>query len=576
MTRRGLAVVVALVLAAGAIVPASAAGAGAAPQVGELEEILPPGARQVVAVIRIIDGLAARNRVYREAGAVQRDLRAYYDARIATAQEMLLDRSILDLQTDRSQLRAYWRLRAKLEAERDLAMQITEDEKRAAKYGFESTLRRELLAAVVRIPRVQAGLGRLRDTVTELQTAVRQAQTALEGGNPVADALADVQAKLADVEGYGELIGLISGPTGNAIGSITGRVRRVVDQLQGPIDQARDAAGQMITELDGFVVAVDAQITPARTPRGGLDIPPDATASPDQFTTIPQPGPAGDAIADATARRSIRDGGLIDPTTGAPITSADLNRMIERVHAARLGNTLERIGQLCGRITGAQRRAQLDAAATGTPPPVTASNPCTWYGNADALQALIDSNGFDTDDESTTSEPDVAEPDQPAAPPAPAPTDDDFVLDGTYVGEIDFLSAYQQLAPEIAAQLTVTDNEMVAEFSDGELVVLLGGAHTAHPIIYRDDGGTCGSDRTWTFEGDVATYSGTDGGFELMVEVHEVGMNLCAEAGWSDEEIDDTYPLKGVGTVGSGGRTISLALTWEGLIGFPAELELVE
>jgi len=96
-----------------------------------VEDALPPGARQVLAGIRIIDGLGTRNSVYREAHHVQRELRAYYDARIEKAQQQLLDREQIGLHD--TQTAAYGRVVTLLRAEKEAAIQLTEDEKRAAK-----------------------------------------------------------------------------------------------------------------------------------------------------------------------------------------------------------------------------------------------------------------------------------------------------------------------------------------------------------------------------------------------------------------------------------------------------------
>ena len=50
----------------------------------------------------------------------------------------MFDREQLGLQP--SQGRAYWRVLQRLKAERQFVLDLTEDEKRGAKYGFESRL----------------------------------------------------------------------------------------------------------------------------------------------------------------------------------------------------------------------------------------------------------------------------------------------------------------------------------------------------------------------------------------------------------------------------------------------------
>ena len=126
------AVLLSLVLAL-AVPPAAPPGAHVAQAQGTrdaLEQLLPPGARQLLAAVRVFKAHSTRNRVYRQAHRVQRQLRAYYDARIKTAEQYVRDRERLGL--SKSQVAAYGRVALALKVEKQAAIDLTEDEKRAA------------------------------------------------------------------------------------------------------------------------------------------------------------------------------------------------------------------------------------------------------------------------------------------------------------------------------------------------------------------------------------------------------------------------------------------------------------
>lgn len=428
MRRRGVAAAVVVSLAAGLVpavpaaadvtapvsaagVPAEGASASAAwakvasveraPE--QLEDLLPPGARQVLSVFKIFKGLSARNRVYREARHVQRDLRAHYEARIAKADELLANRRALGL--SESQVRAYTRARLSLKSELDAGLAVTEFEKRAAKYGFESAFRRELVGALLLVPKVQAGLRQVRSAVQDLRERVAAVQTAIASGNPVAALTDEIEQKVAKLEEFSDIAGMISGKAGADIRSLGARVRRTIAPIRESLDEAAGAAGQVIAELDSVDSALERRIETERSPRAGIDVGLDEQSVIGQLAAPGGEHPSVDVISDIVARQATRIAAT--QTTEARV---ELRRMRDRVQASLLGRSLERIGEICGRIAGVARRAQLEAVAAGDPPPST-STECTHYGNPDALQALIDAERAEQSDEPDTT--DVTEPTEP-------------------------------------------------------------------------------------------------------------------------------------------------------------------
>ncbi|MEA3503394.1 MAG: hypothetical protein U9R47_11500, partial [Actinomycetota bacterium] len=199
-------------------------------------DTLPPGARQVLAGIRIIDGLGTRNQVYREARHVQRELRTYYDARIEKAQQQLLDREQIGLHD--SQVAAYGRVVTLLRAEKDAAIQFTEVEKKAAKDQFEGRLRTEILGAVARSPKGQEALRDIREVFTDVRDKFGKIQAALEGGNPISVLTDDLQKHIDRLRSAGAVMSVLSGSVGAELSSKAEAAQQLVDQITGATDEA--------------------------------------------------------------------------------------------------------------------------------------------------------------------------------------------------------------------------------------------------------------------------------------------------------------------------------------------------
>lgn len=365
-----------------------------------LVEALPPGARQLLAGIRIIDGLGTRNSTYREAHHLQGELRAHYDARIETAQRQLANREQLGLRE--SQVQAYMRVVTALRAERDAAIQITEDEKQAAKYAFESRLRTELLGAVARSPKGQAVLRGIRGTLSEMRDKFGQIQAVLEGENPISIVAADIQEHVDRLRSAGAVMSVLSGSVGAELTNKATAVQGLLDKVTGATDEAAAAGQEILGALDGAIGTLDNQIDSPRRARAAADLVAEEAmeAVLDAIFTPGGETPAEDVIADAIARGFDRNLvqnvgvalGEIDPT--------DLRTMRERVRAALLASRLERIAEKCGRLTGALQRAAIAALSNDTDPPE--SIPCSLFRNPEALQKFINEFGTQTTQDSTT------------------------------------------------------------------------------------------------------------------------------------------------------------------------------
>jgi hypothetical protein len=495
-----------------AVAPVVAAPA-AMPEIGVLEDALPPGVRNFLSGVRIIKGLGARNRVYREARYVQRDLRAYYDAQIETARQQLLNREQLGFSDSR--VRAYWRVLDQLKDEKSAAMSITEDEKRAAKYGFESALKQEMMSSLIRVPRMRRGLQRAKEAIEDLRDGFEKARIALEGGNPVSAVIGELRAKLDKLDRYAQVGGLINGNVGATLGGVSKWAGDALDRLEAPIDEAAGAANEVIGQLDGLTTGIDDGLESTRTVRADAAL---EQAADELFERVFAPGGRGatpevDVVADAIARDSLTP---VQRSVGVAIGAidpSDFRRMRERVHAALLGRSLERIGEICGRLPGAAQRIQLEAAANGEPAPDT-STPCTLFGNPEALQAFIDSQNTEPDADQTTTT--VAAGDGSDGVIDPAERD----VDGEYTGAMD------GEAFEFDGTESVIENEVRLTVVDGTVGVMEGSLVVTAPC----EGGsaTLGIEIDSAFDAPV--------GAELGWVVSGVGTMTLHASGSCEEE----------------------------------------
>lgn len=390
MERRSFRLVALLlvVLVAVPVAGTPAPVAGAAGGIDQaLEQALPPAARHLLAAVRVFKGLSARNRVYREAKQVQRDLRSYYDARIDTAQQMLLDRQHLGLAG--TQVAAYGKVKTMLEAERDLALQLTENEKRAAKYAFEGKLRRELFGALLRTPKAQTALKGVRETLQDVRDGFGKLQTALEGGNPVAIFVEDLQDKVDKIRAAGQVMSMLSGSAGAGIIAKADAVQAIINDANSATALASEANGEVVSALDGAIETLGSHITTKRRPRAAGDVLTGLLVD-ELAERIFTPGgevPVEDIVADVIARgfdpNLVRNIGValgeIDP--------ALLATMRERVRAQLLADKLERIAEICGRASGSGH-AQAVAALDGESP-VPEPTLCALFRNPEALQRFI-------------------------------------------------------------------------------------------------------------------------------------------------------------------------------------------
>lgn len=453
--------------------------ATAQPELGDvLARAVPPGARQLVAGIRIIDAWNARNRVYREAGGVQRDLRAHYGALAATAER---------LGAESGDTERYERVQQMLAEEQRVALSLTEDEKRDAKYGFESSLRRELTNALLQVPQVREGLDTLRRSLGEIRSTLDGVRTAIENGNPLSGVVAEANDRLAGlnrVAGFGELIG---GRPGRQLASLTQRLNGLVDQLDAPNQRTTGDINGLLEQLDNVTARVDDQLDKGRWIRTGAALQELGGMALEEAIAqiegrINGSGAGDSAFVSAISNAIVRERAGRDDLP--PLAPAELQSMRDRVEAALLGRSTERIGSLCGRLAGeALRRGDPDVA-----PPA-----CSIYGDPEELQRVLDAARSEDDGSATaTTEPSSSDAPAPATTVRPRPT--------TTAAPV---TTQPPPPPTVIAKIAVTETitdgtvdalsievEVVADLATGFVSVSSAGGGSRTATYTCDDGST--------------------------------------------------------------------------------------
>jgi hypothetical protein len=227
-----LASLVAATLFPGGAVQASPAPAG-------------PGLEGLVPFLGMVSAIFSRNRTYRSAEEFIAERNRYYDAQRATLRTQLLERSIGGLRT--SQVSAYIKTVAMIEAERGQAQAFAESIKRNARADFHSALQQELQARLAAPGVATQILGAIVTGLGDSQKLTAAALDAARGGGDVGPALAAAQRSAVVMQ---RLASLVAGPTPEAVRNAAADVLRMnpeaTDFIQS-LERAQDQASQGMT-----------------------------------------------------------------------------------------------------------------------------------------------------------------------------------------------------------------------------------------------------------------------------------------------------------------------------------------
>jgi hypothetical protein len=242
----------------------------------------------------------------------------------------------------------------------------------------------------------------------------------------------------------------------------------VLDRIDEATAEAAGAAGQAIEQLDGLAGEIDGLLQRGRRARGGPELDAAANALLERIFT-----PRGDEPAVDVAAEAIVSGLDLDFLEQLGIAAGEIDpagraRMIERVRAQILADTVAGIAEQCGRINGAMLRQSSDVEVDVLP------RPCPLFENTARLaEAARDagvaapSTSSSTPTPSTPSTmPTMAPPSTAPPPSAPAPLAASVVLSEELAGDgrqvattVDVTVAYDPNGP---AEVSITASGSVS------------------------------------------------------------------------------------------------------------------
>jgi len=228
----------------------------AAPSAPAAAQVMPANA--VVGLIRVINAINRRNRVYQAGRDTQHDFDAYYASLRSTAREQLITGELHSLRQGEGGLltvraAAYIRLNASLAAEQAAITRAIDAETNQARRDFNRTLVRQLQQVVLQLPGAQQILGEVRTVIANVRNTVIALQTAAAANQPLdvlTQRLAEQVSSSTVVQDRVRNLGSMLGPDlDRALGG-------ALTQVNNTITDVNREASQAVTLLDGM----DAQV----------------------------------------------------------------------------------------------------------------------------------------------------------------------------------------------------------------------------------------------------------------------------------------------------------------------------
>lgn len=267
-----------------------------------------PGPNAVLGFLRTLEALNKRNQIYREAGVTADEIKTYYDTLIGKTKTMRDDiiHQAAKGKDVTSLIRAYTRIEAGLLAERDVAIQMVEAEKKGARADFHKTLRKEVFEILIASPGAQRMLKDIRETIDGLRQAVHTVQDALSG-NQLTEVIANQFAeRVGDTQWKKRAAYVLGSAVAEELDERTGGILSSLDQPSNLIQGELDEALKKIDELDHHLAKYQNQDVTPTSLRGSWD-------SVNGFQEVDPSQSGADAVAAAYSNKASKLG-LFDST----------------------------------------------------------------------------------------------------------------------------------------------------------------------------------------------------------------------------------------------------------------------
>jgi len=208
-----------------------------------------PGPNAVLGFIRTLEALNKRNQIYREAGATAKEIQTYYDTLIDKTKTM---RDDIIHQAARGEdvtglIRAYTRIEAGLIAERKIAIQMVEAEKKGARADFRRRIRKEVFNILIASPSAQKLLKDIRETIDGLRQAANTVKDALSASQPTEFLARQLSERLGKTRWTKKVVHIL----GSAV------AEEFDERMGGIFTRLEQPSKLVLAELDGALMKID-------------------------------------------------------------------------------------------------------------------------------------------------------------------------------------------------------------------------------------------------------------------------------------------------------------------------------
>lgn len=225
----------------------------------------PSNLNLVTGLFRSISALNQRNRVYGEARSTSQEINAYYDAQIAAAEKLRQEKisQVAAGQASPGSIRAYIRVAAALERERQAALAMIEAEKNDARRKFNHTLANEIKRGLLNSPGMQSIIKDIRETISNTRQAAAALQAAANSGKPsnlLEQALTEKVGDIQEVRNFAQQLGSKAGDKiDRALGGL-------ITKVEGALTNVQNEMGEAINLLDNLDATIAQTQSQAVTP----------------------------------------------------------------------------------------------------------------------------------------------------------------------------------------------------------------------------------------------------------------------------------------------------------------------
>jgi hypothetical protein len=289
----------------------------------------PLGPNAVLGFIKTLEALNRRNQIYREAGVTAKEIKDYYDALIEKTQTTRREvmGQVANGEIEPRFAASYVRIEAALEAERKIAIEMVEAEKKGARGDFHRTLRKQVFDILIASPGAQKMLKDIRETIDGLRQATNTIKDALAANEPTEFLANQLTDRLGKTRWSKKVIHVLGSAVAEEFDERMGGILTKLGQPSKLVQAELEEALQKIDELDHHIAKFQNQESEPISLR-------ESWGDLSNFNPLDASQAGADAVATAYTNKASQMG-LFEGT------DADLESMRDWIRGTLLGARLD-------------------------------------------------------------------------------------------------------------------------------------------------------------------------------------------------------------------------------------------